>query len=224
MIEKNKVSHPDNLACKNFDLEYYNTLDDAGKAGLLQCINSGIENADSGMGCYAMQPADFDTYNPFFKKVLAQYHKVSEDAVHKNDWNLEGVEGLPEGGKLDLAALGLPELSMRVRVGRNLKDFPLPGAMTKDDRIAMEKKMCAAFEVLKANPKYGGGYNSLTEGHPDFINEEQYNDLVKQHIMFKDMAWTRTWRLRALRRTGRLAVAATCLTTSSSSSGWARRT
>ena len=187
-IVANKKSHPDNLACKNFDLEYYNGLSDEDKPAFLACLNSGVENADSGMGCYAMQPADYDRFNPFFKKVLAQYHKVAEDAKHVNNWSLEGAEGLPEGGKLDLTALGLPELSMRVRVGRNLKEFPLPGAMTKDDRIAMEAKMCAAFDVLKANPKYGGGYNSLTPGHANFVDAAGYQKLVDDHIMFKDMA------------------------------------
>jgi len=187
-IAANKVSNPDNLACKNFDVEYYNGLSDEEKPAFLMCVNSGVENADSGMGCYAMQPADFDRFNPFFKKVLAQYHKVAEDAKHVNSWSLEGVEGLPDGGKLDLAALGLPELSMRVRVGRNLKEFPLPGAMTQEDRVNMEAKMCAAFDVLKANPKYGGGYNSLTPGHANFVDAAGYQKLVDEHIMFKDMA------------------------------------
>lgn len=58
---------------------------------------------------------------------------------------------------------------MRVRVGRNLADFPLPGAMTKDDRVNLEKKMCEAFDKLKAMPEYGGGYHSLTEGHPNKV-------------------------------------------------------
>jgi len=187
-IKAIKESHPGNLAMKHFDFDYYNSLSDEEKVGFLQCVNTGIENADSGMGCYAMQPADYDRFKPFFSKVLAEYHKVAEDAKHVTNWSLEGVEGLPEGGQLDLAALGLPELSMRVRVGRNLKDFPLPGAMNKDDRIAMEKKVVAAFEVLKANEKYGGGYNSLTEGHPDFITMDKYQELVDKHIMFKDMA------------------------------------
>jgi creatine kinase len=149
---------------------------------------SGIENPDSGMGCYANQPGDYDKFKPFFSKVLAQYHKVAEDAKHTNSWDLSGVEGLPEGGQLDLAALGLPELSMRVRVGRNLKDFPLPGAMTKEDRIALEAKMVTAFEKLKAMPEFGGGYNSLTPGHPDFRDQEAYQKLVDDHVMFKDMA------------------------------------
>jgi creatine kinase len=72
---------------------------------------------------------------------------------------------------LDLAALGLPELSMRVRVGRNLADFPMPGGMTKDQRVALEAKMCTAFEVLKAVPGFGGGYHSLTPGHRDFRDQ-----------------------------------------------------
>lgn len=187
-IKAIKESHPGNLAIKHFDETYYNSLSDEEKPGLLQCINSGVVNEDSGMGCYAMQPADYDRFKPFFSKVLAEYHKVAEDAKHTNNWSLEGVEGLPEGGKLDLAALGLPELSMRVRVGRNLKEFPLPGAMTKDDRIAMESKMCEAFEKLKAMPEYGGGYNSLTPDHANFIDQAAYQKLVDDHIMFKDMA------------------------------------
>ena len=184
-----KVSHPNNLAMKHFSIDYFNSLaTDEEKSGLLQCVNSGVENADSGMGCYAMQPKDYDRFKPFFSKVLAEYHKVAEDAKHDNDWSLAGVDGLPAGGRLDLTALGLPELSMRVRTGRNLKEFPLPGAMTKEDRINLETKMCTAFEKLKAMPEFGGGYNSLTPGHADHIDEDEYSQLIVEHIMFKDMA------------------------------------
>ena len=28
------------------------------------------------MGCYAMNPKDYDEFSPFFKKALSQYHKV----------------------------------------------------------------------------------------------------------------------------------------------------
>ncbi len=180
--------YPENRACKHFDFDYFDTLDEASKQQLLQCAKSGILNPDSGMGCYAMAPDDYDKFKPWFKKVLGDYHKVGEDAKHVNDWSLSGVEGLPEGGVLNLEDLGLPELSMRVRVGRNLKSFPLPGGMTQQDRVDLELKMCEAFDKLVAMPEYGGGYNSLTPGHKNFINEEQYADLVKQHIMFKDMS------------------------------------
>jgi creatine kinase len=181
-------SHPGNRMAKHFDVDFYLGLSEEDRKALIQCCRSGIENPDSGMGCYAMQPADYDRFKPFFSKVLADYHSVAADATHTNNWDLTGVEGLPEDGKLDLEALGLPALSMRVRVGRNLADFPLPGAMTQEDRVKLEARMCEAFEKLKAMPEYGGRYHSLTPGHADHISDDEYKQLVADHIMFKDMA------------------------------------
>ena len=43
---------------------------------------------------------------------------------------------------MDLAALGLGPSSSRVRVGRNLATFPLPGAMNKEQRCEMEEVRC----------------------------------------------------------------------------------
>ena len=184
-----KASYPDNICAQVFDPEYYKSLETPElKKAFMVCLNSGIENPDSGMGCYACQPEDYDRFKPFFAKALAKYHGVPEDAKHVNDWSLDGVEGLPEGGVLDIAALGLPELSMRVRVGRNLKAFPLPGAMTQEDRCNMENRMLEAFEVLFADPNYGGKYCSFTPGHPNFVDEAEYQRLVDAHIAFKDMS------------------------------------
>ncbi|MEM1234426.1 MAG: phosphagen kinase [Pseudomonadota bacterium] len=180
--------NPQNIALQSFDHAYFESLDEALQKRLLDCMNSGIENPDSEMGCYACQPTDYTELKPFFAKALAAYHKVSEDARHENDWSLDGVDGLPEGGVLDLANLGLGALSMRVRVGRNLADFPLPGAMTRQDRVALENRMMAAFDVLIANPNYGGGYHSLTPGNPNQISAAQYQELVDAHVMFKDMS------------------------------------
>ena len=181
-------SNPENIMAVSFDPEYVKTLGDNLRGRLLQCVRSGVENPNSTMGCYACQPDDYDTLQPFFSKALAAYHGVPEDAKHVNDWSLEGVEGLPEDGVLDLAALGLPELSMRVRVGRNLAQFPLPAAMTRDDRCAMENKMMEAFGVLIGMEEYGGKYVSITPGHPNEISAEEYDALVGAHIMFKDMS------------------------------------
>ena len=181
-------SYPDNICLNTFDAEYYKSLSVEDRAPFVMCLNSGIDNPDSGMGCYACQPADYDRFKPFFAKALAKYHSVEEDAKHVNDWSLDGVEGLPEGGVLDIAALGLPELSMRVRVGRNLQAFPLPGAMTQEDRCNMENRMLEAFEVLFKDPAYGGKYCSFTPGHPNFVDEAEYQALVDAHIAFKDMS------------------------------------
>ena len=88
---------------------------------------------------------------------------------------------------------------MRVRVGRNLTTFPLPGAMTKADRVNFEKTMQAAFDVLIADETYGGSVHAMTpndawkevtgeDENPNLITEEKYNELVAAHVMFKDMA------------------------------------
>jgi hypothetical protein len=184
-----KSKFPDNCMAQAFDEDYYNSLNDDQKIRLLTCCLSGVANPDSCMGCYAMNPKDYDEFSPFFKKALAQYHKVDLSVKsHKNNWSLQGVEGLPESGVLDLSELGLPELSMRVRTGRNLNKYPLPGAMTKEDRINMEKDMKKVYDALIADPNYGGKYVSITPGHENFIDEAEYNEYVKAHIMFKDMS------------------------------------
>jgi hypothetical protein len=122
------------------------------------------------------------------------------DKTHVTNWSLEGVEGLPEGGVLDMREIGMTdELSMRVRVGRNLTTFPLPGAMTKADRVNFEKTMQAAFDVLIKDEAYGGQVFSMTpndvwkevtgdEENPNLITTEKYDELVAAHVMFKDMA------------------------------------
>ena len=67
---------------------------------------------------------------------MSKYHKVDlSSKKHVNNWELSSVEGLPPGGVLDISQLGLPALSMRVRTGRNLKKFPLPGNMSENDRV-----------------------------------------------------------------------------------------
>jgi len=184
-----KTENPDNIMAACFDLNYYNSLPSQLQSKFLKCLASGTYNSDSSMGCYATMPDDYETFKPFFKAALEKYHKVDlSKTKHVNNWSLKGVAGLPASGVLDLADLGLPPLSMRVRTGRNLKQFPLPASMTKRDRVAMELAMGEVFSKLIADPAFGGRYVSITPGHPNFIDEAEYNKLVKAHIMFKDMS------------------------------------
>merc|ERR1712195_143865 len=184
-----KAAQPDNCMAQAFDKAHYDTLNDDQKIRLLTCCLSGVANPDSCMGCYAMNPKDYDEFSPFFKAALQQYHKVDLKVnKHVNNWSLVGVAGLPEDGILDLKKLGLPELSQRVRTGRNLNKYPLPGAMTKEDRINMEVDMGKVYDTLIADPRYGGRYVSITPGHKHFIETAEYDSYVKAHIMFKDMS------------------------------------
>ncbi len=157
-----------------------------------QCVRTGIDNADSGLGCYAMTPDDYTKFAGFFDKVIRDYHGDETGAKkHESSWDASGVG---EGGVLDVRKLGFEEeLSMRVRVGRNLKAFNLPGKMDQAERIKFEQTMLKAFEALVAMPEYGGTVYSLTpdfgEGavNPNKISDEKYKELVDAHVLFKDM-------------------------------------
>lgn len=201
----NLEAYPENRCCK-----YLLELNEAGKfndmspddlSKLFLCAKTGLDNVESGLGCYAMGPKDYEDFGFFFDAVCNDYHDNPEgNKVHTINWSLEGVEGLPEDGQLDLSKLGLKdELSMRVRVGRNLTSFPLPGAMTKADRINFEKTMLGAFAKLIADETYGGAVYSMTpneewkevtgeDANPNLITPEKYQELVDAHVMFKDMA------------------------------------
>eukprot|EP00750_Incisomonas_marina_P013048 INCI17210.3.p1 GENE.INCI17210.3~~INCI17210.3.p1 ORF type:complete len:581 (-),score=120.61 INCI17210.3:142-1848(-) len=52
----------------------------------------------------------------------------------------------------------------------------------------MEKELGAVFDQLIANPEFGGRYVSITPGHPNCVSSEEYDQLVNDHIMFKDMS------------------------------------
>ena len=137
-----------------------------------------------------MRPNDYREFSKFFDPLIRDYHKASADAKHVTDWDASGVV---ENGVLDVTKLGLSELSMRVRVGRNLKRFNLPGAMDKAERIAFEKAMLEAYAKLIAMPEFGGRVYSLTpdfgsEQNPNLISQEEYQKLIDEHIMFKDMS------------------------------------
>ena len=101
------------------------------------------------------------------------------------------VKRADKGLLAQFAALGLPELSMRVRVGRNLTQFNLPGAMDKSERIAFEKAMLKAFDKLKKDPAYGGTVYSLSpdfgegEKNPNLITPEKYAELVRRPSPFR---------------------------------------
>eukprot|EP00579_Thalassiosira_antarctica_P009716 CAMPEP_0201919276 /NCGR_PEP_ID=MMETSP0903-20130614/8227_1 /ASSEMBLY_ACC=CAM_ASM_000552 /TAXON_ID=420261 /ORGANISM="Thalassiosira antarctica, Strain CCMP982" /LENGTH=386 /DNA_ID=CAMNT_0048455781 /DNA_START=75 /DNA_END=1235 /DNA_ORIENTATION=- len=182
-------SNPHNR-CAKYCKEYLESDDGKGLDAkdlmtFYKCVKTGIDNADSSLGCYAMTPLDYTKFGGFFDKVIRDYHgDESGEKKHITDWNVDGAD-------YDVKKLGQDELSMRVRVGRNLLGFNLPGEMGKDERIKFEQKMLPAFDQLKE--KYGGQVHSLTPdfgdlgANPNLLSKEEYQNLVDAHVMFKDM-------------------------------------
>ena len=108
--------------------------------------------------------------------------------MHITDWDASEVG---DNGVLDVTKLGLSELSMRVRVGRNLAQFNLPGAMDKEERIKFERTMLKAFEALQAMPEYGGTVYSLSPNHgegvenPNLISDATTDGLVRERRILR---------------------------------------
>lgn len=81
---------------------------------------------------------------------------------------------------------------MRFRVARNLSRFPLPASMDKKDRVQCELDLLPVFAML--TEKYRGQVFSLTPdfgsrgANPNLISSDKYNQLIREHAMFKDMS------------------------------------
>jgi hypothetical protein len=130
-----------------------------------------------------MTPSDYSKFGGFFDKVIRDYHKdETGKRKHETNWDTGDVD-------YDVTKLGQSELSMRVRVGRNLVGFNLPGKMDKDERIQFERKMLLSFDQLIK--KYGGKVYSLTPDfgddgeNPNLISDEECKTLIEAHVMFK---------------------------------------
>lgn len=184
-IETVRSSQPENLMARHFDADYFKTLSEAHQTRLRKIIASGIENPDSSMGAYAMDPRDYDTFAPLLDPMIRDFHAIANDRdiAQPHDWDTAARS-------CDLGAIDprLKEVSMRVRVARNVASFPLPGAMTQEQRVEFENLAANAFATLAKDPEFGGKYLSITPGSPVEIDGDEYNRRVAAHQMFKDMS------------------------------------
>lgn len=141
---------------------------------LADCIRSGCENTDSGVGVYACDPDAYVTFAPLLDAVIKDYHQISELKHPKCDFG-------------DIDNLGLPNLdpegnmikSTRVRVGRSHDSYGFPPVLKCEERVEMERKTVAALKGLKDDHK--GEYFPLTG-----MSAETQKKLTDEHFLFND--------------------------------------
>ncbi len=159
------------LLCKYLTREVYDDLKDKKTSNgftLKDAINSGVVNIDSGIGVYAGDAESYELFSPLFDPIIKEYHGFGVDDIHKSNLNLDDLDIKnpdPDGKYI---------ISTRIRVGRNLKDFPLGAAITKEQRDEVQR------EVLEALKALNGSYYPL-EG----MSEEIRAKLTKDHFLFK---------------------------------------
>jgi len=137
-----------------------------------EVINSGVKNPDSGIGAYAGDAESYKTFSALFDPIIQEYHGFSQTDKHTSNLNAE-----------DLNAENLDPtdeyiVSTRIRVGRNLENFPLGGAISNEQRDEVEQIVSKALHSLSDN--LAGSYYPLNG-----MSEEVREVLVKDHFLFK---------------------------------------
>ena len=99
-------------------------------------ILSGSQNVDSGIGVYAGSHDSYTAFAPLMDKIIEQYHGHAKGAKHISDMDHTKLNCPPFAAE-DAAMIK----STRIRVGRNLAEFPLGPAITKEQRNAIEAKV-----------------------------------------------------------------------------------
>jgi creatine kinase/arginine kinase len=165
------------LTAKHLDRKIWDQLKDkTDKHGFTfrEAIFSGVKNTDSGIGCYAGSHDSYKVFAPFFDKIIEEYHGHKKSAKHVSDMTTSKLKAPPFPE--DEAAM---IMSTRIRVGRNLADYPLGPAVTKEQRNEIMNKVVEACNTFEGDLK--GKFYSL-----DSLSEADRNQLIEDHFLFKE--------------------------------------
>ena len=132
-------------------------------------INSGVKNPDSSIGIYAGDAESYELFGMIFNPIIKEYHGFDKDDKHKTSLH---VEDLKEATFDDEYII-----STRIRVGRNLSEFPLGTNISKSGRDEVEKKVINAPKSLTCK----GRYYSL-----ESMSQIERKSLIKEHFLFKE--------------------------------------
>ncbi|MBF0204669.1 MAG: hypothetical protein HQK67_10235, partial [Desulfamplus sp.] len=110
---------------------------------LNHALRSGIDNPDSSIGIYAGDEESYDVFSDIFIPVIKQYHDIDEILKYP--------------AKSDLTAINFPDpdpehkyiISTRIRVARNLADFPFTPVISSIERKKVEKIILESLEDIK---------------------------------------------------------------------------
>jgi len=164
------------LLCQYLTPEVFDELKDKQTAfgfTLEKAINSGVQNIDSGIGVYAGDEESYSLFAPLFNSIIEEYHGFTSTDRHKSNLNPDDLNAPNPDVEGDYI------ISTRIRVGRNLKDFPLGPAIERQSRLIAEKMISNALFSLEGELK--GNYYPLLG-----MSEEVQTQLIEDHFLFKE--------------------------------------
>ena len=150
----------------------YKDKSDAAGVSFKTCVFSGCKNPDSHIGAYAGSQDSYTTFAKLFDQIILDYHGHDKTASHVSDMSSEGLNCPPFTE--DEAAM---IKSTRIRVGRNLADYPLGPGVTKEQRLEIMNKVVEACEKFEGDLQ--GKFYPI-EG----MDETTRQQLIDDHFLF----------------------------------------
>ncbi|CAG4977171.1 unnamed protein product [Parnassius apollo] len=141
---------------------------------LLDCIQSGIENLDSGVGIYAPDAEAYTVFADLFDPIIEDYHNGFKKTDKHPPKNWGDVETL---GNLDPAGEFI--VSTRVRCGRSMEGYPFNPCLTEAQYKEMEEKVSSTLSGLEGELK--GTFYPLTG-----MSKATQQQLIDDHFLFKE--------------------------------------
>lgn len=138
-----------------------------------QVIFSGCKWTNSGIGVYCGSHEGIYTFAPLFDKIIQAYHQHSPTDKHISNMDYTQLQ-CPDFPADEDAMIN----STRIRVARNLADYPLGTSCTAAQRLEIESKIVAGLSSLTGELK--GKYYSLAT-----MSEADKKQLIADHFLFK---------------------------------------
>lgn len=141
---------------------------------LLDCIQSGVENLDSGFGIYAPDAEAYTVFAAIFDPMIEEYHGgFAHDAKHppRDFGDTSSFGNLDPNGDF--------VVSTRVRCGRSMEGYPFNPCLTEAQYKEMEEKVSSTLSGLEGELK--GTFYPLT-GMEKAVQQQ----LIDDHFLFKE--------------------------------------
>jgi len=143
-------------------------------ATLLDVIQSGVENLDSGVGVYAPDAEAYTLFAPLFDPIIEDYHvgfTHSDKHPAKDFGDVNSLVNVDPEGKY--------VISTRVRCGRSMQGYPFNPCLTEAQYKEMEEKVSSTLTQLTGDHK--GTFYPLTG-----MTKEVQQKLIDDHFLFKE--------------------------------------
>jgi len=141
---------------------------------LLDVVQSGMANLDSGVGIYAPDAESYSTFADLFDPIICDYHTGFKPGDKHPPRDFGDVESL---GNLDPEGQFI--ISTRVRCGRSMEGYPFNPCLTEAQYKEMEDKVSSTLSGLEGELK--GTYYPLTG-----MTKEIQQQLIDDHFLFKE--------------------------------------